>query len=434
MGECRVNRRRSGYFSAFAASDYRWLWIITALTNAGSWTFTLVTSWQVYAMTHSSSWAGAMMFATLAPNILGAPIAGVIADLSSRRYLMLVALLLQLATTLTLAGLSHFHAIGPSGLLMLSLVYGFAASALSVVLGSLLPSIVAPERLFNAYSLQAIAQRGTEFVGPAIASPLLAIFGPGAVYLFASVLSVVATVSVFYLAEKKRPASQRSAPDGRGLFAPLLDGFMYIRKAPTLGMLVSVVGWHCGLTMAYMGILSAIVKTDLNGSSGFYGTLMSTVGLGSILGTLLLAGVNQPQQRGRIYWLTAVLSGLSLGMLALSPSKVLAIVSILLVGSSQAVFMTLSLAYIQEMTTEQMRGRVTSVYLVLAAGVMSLANLGYGALSNFIDARWILIVTGLLFVAITALYTLFSDSFRSLSRSGAFSPRPSDGLHSVSTT
>ena len=414
------------FFHAFAFRDYRWLWLLTTLTNSASWTFTLVVTWQAYALTHSSSWSGAVMFATLIPNIVGAPIAGVLADVMDRRILLVAACGLEIVITVLLSVLSRFHLETPAVLVILSLLFGLASSGLSVMLSSLVPSVVPQETLFNALSLQAVAQRGTEFVGPALASPLLILFGPGMAYLLATFFYAFAGTLVFFLAN----VHIESLTDGdlrrRTIFAPFLDGFIYVRKNPTIGLMVSLVGFHCALTMAYMGMLPQFVKTSLHGSTAFYGLVVSAIGLGSIFGTLLLAGVKGVRLRGGLYWVTAVISGASLTLFALSETPVLAMLAIILVGASQAIFMTLSLGYIQHMSVKQMTGRVTSLYLVLAGGFMSLANLGYGTLSNVIAPEWIMRSTGVLFMLIVGIYGLFSAQFRTVSRFGTFLSHDND--------
>ncbi|MCY0874677.1 MAG: MFS transporter [Firmicutes bacterium] len=414
------------FFHAFSFREYRWLWVITTLTNSASWTFTLIVTWQAYALTHSSTWSGAVMFATLIPNIVGAPIAGVLADLMDRRVLMLFACVIEVAVTVVLSVLTQFHHIDPAGLLVLTLLFGFASSALSVMLSSLVPAVVPEERLFNALSLQAVAQRGTEFVGPALASPLLIIYGPGVAYLLATLFYVLSAAAVFLLSKVDVHAAPDADSTKRHVFAPLLDGFTYVRKNRTIGLLVSLVGLHCALTMAYMGMLPQYVKVTLHSSTVFYGVVVSAIGLGSILGTLLLAGVKDVGFRGMLYWITALLSGGSLVFFALSRSPSLALLAIVLVGASQAVFMTLSLGYIQQLSVKHMTGRVTSFYLVLAGGFMSLANLAYGSLSTVVAPDWIMGLTGMLFMLVVGIYGLSSAQFRTVWRSGAFIPRGGD--------
>ena len=404
----------SSVLQSFRHRNYLWLWLVVAFTNAGQWTFTMAVTWQVYGLTHSSLWSGAMMFASLAPNIVGAPIAGVLADKFERRRLIFLAILIVLGALSVLILLTMAHVITAMLMVLLTLAFGLASSSMSVLVSTVLPSLVPERDLYNAYSLQAMGQRGTEFIGPFMAAPLLAAFGADAAYILGGVLYAVAILFLFLLST---PATVvRTGTPSRSFLHSLVEGFQYIRKSPTILTLMILVGLHCSLTMAYMGMLPSFVQHELAMGSSFYGRLMSMVGLGSIIGTLLLAGVRDRRKQRHLFWWSAVLSGLSLSMLGLSPNPALAIGSILLVGSSQALFMTISIAIIQEVTDEHVRGRVTSVYYILAAGLMSVANLGFGALSTRIPAHLIMITSGILFAIVVGLYSIASGTFRRVSQ------------------
>lgn len=388
-------------FGSFRYSDYRWLWLIVAFSNAGVWSFTLTVTMQVYNITHSSFWSGALVFASMAPSIVGAPIVGVLADKLERRVLMQAAVILSLIVLSVLYSMTITHVLSPMGMIIMSLMFGLASSAISVSVNALVPTLVPRDGLYNAYSLQAVGQRGTEFVGPILAAPLYAAFGPQSVYLFCAGIYLLTLVLIFRL---KVPRVQ--LVDKEAFFQALARGFHYIRSSRSLSAMILLVGLHCALTMAFLGMLPVFVQKDLGLSthSSFYGMLMSMVGLGSIIGTLVLAAITSHKVRTVLFWVSAVVSGLSLAWLGWSSTPVLSIVAILVVGSSQAVFMTITIAIVQESIEETVRGRVTGVYLVLASGLMSLANWLYGALGVSISPRFIMLTTGLLFTIIVAAY------------------------------
>lgn len=339
------------------------------------------------------------MFASMAPNIVGAPLVGVLADKMERKKLMLLSILLGAFVLLLLASLSLVHWLSALAIVILALIFGLASSAQSVSINAILPSLVPSDSLYNAYSLQALGQRGTEFVGPVLSSPLLAAFGPKAVYGFSSVAYLLALVLVTKMAAGPNLRRQSSREP---FLAALRAGLSYIRGQRTIQSVAALVGFHCALTMAFLGMLPAFAH-EIGAPSSFYGILMSMIGFGAIGSTLCFAGIKRGSHRRTLYWFSAVLSGLSISLLGLCFSKVLAIVAILVVGSSQALFMTLSMALIQETTEEHVRGRVTSVYFVLAAGLMSIANLGYGALATWVSPHAIMLVTGLLFIVVTGI-------------------------------
>jgi len=403
-------------FYSFQYREYVWLWLIVALTNTATWSFTLGVTWQIYTLTHSSSWSGGIMFASMVPNIFGGPIVGVLADKFDRRHIMTTASGAGILVLAVLAITTMMHVLSPIGMVGLTVLFGIASSGMSVSVNAMVPSLVPKERLYNAYSLQAVGQRGTEFVGPILAAPLLAAFGPQAVYLFSGLAYAITLYVISRLAvaaSVKMIVVEKAA----GFVASLAAGFKYIRHTRGLLQIVSLVGLHCALTMSYLGVLPAFVL-HLGAQSSFYGVLMSMIGLGAIAGTLFLAGLQSQRVRFALYWISAVLSGLSLAFLGASWSDGVAIIAILIVGSSQALFMTLAIALIQEITVDRMRGRVTSVYFVLAGGFMSVANWAYGVLGTFIEPRTIMMTIGLLFTVIAGAYWIWELKSQYLSLQG----------------
>ncbi|KPV41586.1 MFS transporter [Alicyclobacillus ferrooxydans] len=391
-------------FHSFRYRDYRFLWVIVALVNTASWSFTLGVTSQVFSLTHSTFWSGAIMFASMVPNLIGAPLVGVLADKLERRQLILISIALVILTLLTLTVTSIAGVLAPSGMVVLALLFGLASSTISVAINAILPGLVPRTELYNAYSLQAVGQRGTEFIGPFAASPLLALWGPQAVYIFGAVMFVLAIWFVIALSTPKAEETLKPSSPQFGFFHSLREGFSYIRRNRQIYGIIILVGLHCSLTMAFMGMLPGFVQNQLLAPSSFYGLLMSMVGLGAIFATLWLAGVRSSQFRRMLFWASGLLSGLSLAFLGLSSTRTIAIIAILLVGASQAMFMTITGAMVQELTEERVRGRVTSVYFVLAAGLMSLANWVYGAIAKFVHPTLIMLVTGLLFVVAMAAY------------------------------
>ena len=66
-------------------------------------------------------------------------------------------------------------------------------------------------------------------------------------------------------------------------------------------------------------------------------------------------------------------------------------------GATESIFMALTSTYVQLVTPDRLRGRVTSLYILHAGGIMAFANLGYGYLADLYNAPNVLIVTGILF-------------------------------------
>ena len=88
-------------------------------------------------------------------------------------------------------------------------------------------------------------------------------------------------------------------------------------------------------------------------------------------------------------------------------------------GASQGAFMALGHAFVQGIIPDEVRGRISSVYAMHTAGVMSFLNLGYGYFADFWGAPRIFLVSGLAFVATMAVMAAVWPIIRQVYRVGA---------------
>jgi MFS family permease len=123
-------------------------------------------------------------------------------------------------------------------------------------------------------------------------------------------------------------------------------------------------------------------------------------------------------RRGSLLLLGGVASGLSTAFMAVSGVWVVALGAMLLVGASQALFMTLATTMVQEVTPDGLRGRVTGIFLMSAGGIMSFSNLANGYLSDHYGASRVLGLPGFVFVALLLLITVAQPMLRRVYRQG----------------
>jgi MFS family permease len=400
-----VRGARGGLFASLGLPDFRRLWLVVAEAGCGQWAVQLAVGWLVQSLTHSTVWVGASLFALMIPNVVAAPWSGVLADRFDRSRLLAAATALAGGASLGLAALGLLGRASVWPILVLILLLGVGGTVLSTASTALLPNVVADKDLLNASALQAIAQRGSEFVGPAVAALVLAATGSWGVF---------ALCVAFYGLGTWQSLAIRARPGGDLPRSRFLDGVRYVRANQPLGTLVTVVLAHCGLTMAYMGILPAFVQGGLSGGSGVFGTIMTAVGLGSILGALPLMTVRNLRVRGRLYLASAVGSGLAIALLGLTRAPAAAVAASLAVGACQSMFMTISFAEVQERSSDEFRGRVSAIYLLLAGGAMAIGNWVYGFLGASEAPAHILVAMGATFTVLFLAVAAGSDPLRAV--------------------
>jgi len=187
-----------------------------------------------------------------------------------------------------------------------------------------------------------------------------------------------------------------------------------MRARPLAWTAIWAVALHCSLTMAYQGMLPMFVSMDLRAGAFSYGVLLSTIGLGAVIGSLALARFSDSRYRPALFGLSLVGSGASLSIMGGAPSVGVAVVSGFFVGSTQAMFMSMTLALIQATVDDEFRGRATSFYQMITLAPMAVLGWGMGGLADVTEPRPLMVVSGLLFLVVMAAFAALSPQLRRL--------------------
>jgi MFS family permease len=322
--------------------------------------------------------------------------------------LNVVAASLSAVTTSVFGLMSWLGLVSLLPILILSLLFGVSFVFQMTLRSTLVPSLVPPEKLLNAISLFQVGTQGAQFLGPALATPLLVTHGPAAAWSLCAVLYSAAAVLSVFVGERRAP---RRLNVGRHR---LVASFRYMRARPLAWTAIWAVALHCSLTMAYQGMLPMFVSMDLRAGAFSYGVLLSTIGLGAVIGSLALARFSDSRYRPALFGLSLVGSGASLSIMGGAPSVGVAVVSGFFVGSTQAMFMSMTLALIQATVDDEFRGRATSFYQMITLAPMAVLGWGMGGLADVTEPRPLMVVSGLLFLVVMAAFAALSPQLRRL--------------------
>ena len=404
--------------SSFRFPRFRWLWFSNLAGSAGRWTLVLVLSVQLLQMTHSSFWVGLGLFLTQGPVILLAPISGALADRMDRRTLNVVSCLVSAAVTAVFALLSWAHSDLLAVWMALALIFGLSFVAQMTVRATLTPSLVPTGELLNATSLMQVSLQGAQFAGPLLATPILAAGGPALAWAFCSLLYVASGALCVTIGEVRGGGRRRDAGFG------LVVAYRYLRSRGAAWVAVWAVALHCMLTMSYQGMLPMFVAMDLHAGTSTYGALLTSIGLGAVVGSLGLAQFAGRHYRPGLFGYAILFSGVALSVLGAATSASYALILGFLVGSSQAMFMSMTLAIIQSSVDDEFRGRATSFYQMITLTPMALFGWGMGGLADVTEPRPLMVSLGISFIVAMGIYALLSSWLRGLFRPVGWLPVP----------
>lgn len=400
------------HMPAMRHPDLRRLLLGGAASGASLWALLLGNAWIVYKLSDSSLWVGVTTFASMSPSLF-APFAGVVSDRFERSMLARVSRTWSFLTTAILFLVVVTGLLSVWLVVVVALLQGIVRSLQIAADQALLANVVPPEDLGSAVALATMAQQGSRILGIILAGPLLALLGVEGAYSVAVAFALLSYLSVIRI-QTNSWGSVESLSD---LTASLHEGLRYVWRTRPVLALFFLVFFHCTLTMSFDAMLPAFAEDELHAASSGFTIIVFGIGTGAFFGTLLLV-VFGAVGRGPLFLATGIISGLSPMMLALSSNVWSAAASAMVIGASQAMYLTLSAIFLQEVVPDGMRGRVMSLFTMSGAGVMAIANLGFGAMVDSTGARVLLWGPGSLFIVIMVVSIGFGGNLRRIYRTG----------------
>ena len=390
---------RDRFLLGLKYADYRTMWIATTCSGAAAWALIVARGWLAWEITGESLWVGIITFAAMFPRVFSTPIVGYLADRLDRQTMLRWIFALNLAHNILLGFLVMNGLAGPWILTLMALVNGTLRAGQMTVAQALIPNLVPREHLLNALALNQATQQGSRLLGPLAILPLLSFFGLEAAFWFCSVFYLIGLIQVTRVTTRSTGTIDAS----RSFWSNFIAGFEYIYTRPLLLGMVLLAVAHCAFTMSYESILPAISVDKLGAGSVGVSYLMGGVGTGALISSVFLAGVRGPSVRGKIFLVFSLLSAVAPVLLAVSSMREVSILATVMIGATQAGFMTISHTVIQSLTDDSVRGRVAGVYSVHVGGSMAVTNMIGAAIADVFTAPAVMVVGGLLFLAVVVL-------------------------------
>jgi predicted MFS family arabinose efflux permease len=396
-------------FKAFQYRDFRLMWIGACTSSIGTWMQIVAQGWLIYRLSHSAFLLALDQFLGGIPIFLFSLIGGVVADRVERRRILLGSQYVQMAsagllTILVITGHVHVWHI-----LCLSFVSGFAQAFGGPAYQALIPTLVEKEDMPNAIALNSIQFNVAVMIGPALAGQALAklgeswCFGLNALSFLAPIISL-SLITARFLPQKTTES----------MFTSLKEGIKFVRSQASMEALIILAFCMTGLSMPMRTYIPVFVKDIFHRGPETYGNLLALMGVGSIFGSLSIAGMGNIKRKGRVALGALACLGLGIFGFALSRSLPLSGVMMVLAGASMmAVFANVN-SLVQLITTNEMRGRVMSVYNFAFRGGMPMGNLLSGWLVPMFTAPVVLRVNGMLLVLLALYFLLVQRRVASL--------------------
>jgi len=378
-------------FRAFESRDFRLVWAGACTSSIGTWMQKLAQSWLVLQLSGSAFLLGLDAFLGEIPILLFSLAGGVVADRVDRRKLLIGSQIVQMSCAFLLAGMFALGVVQVWHILTLSFVVGMAQAFGGPAYQALIPSLVRPDELSAAIAWNAIQFNLARVVGPVLGG--LALTQLGASWCFGlNGLSYFGPI-VALLALDARRIPERT---GETMLDSMKQGIRFIRTQPAMLSLIVLAFVMTVLAIPMIVFLPVFARDVFHQGPSTYTLLLSVSGAGSVSGALLVASLAHRKRQGAGALVTLVALGVFMAGFSLSRNLALSCVLLFLAGASLvATFATIT-SLVQAIATDQMRGRVMSVYNVFFRGGMPIGSLATGTLTPIFGAPMVLAANGVL--------------------------------------
>ena len=398
--------------AALTYRDFRVLWFGAFTSTIGTWMQKVAQNWLVLTITGPASafFLGLDSFLGELPILLFTLIGGVVADRHDRRRLLLASQYVQMTAAFTLAALVYFNVVHIWHVLALSVMTGLAQAFGGPAYQSLLPSLVEKEHVPNAIAFNSIQFQLSRVIGSLFAGATFAAFGMVVCFGLNGISFLAVIVAILSLHIRHVPPLS-SAP----MHHQLQSGFAFVRANHGLiGLAV------LGFATTFLGnplltFLPVFTHDVFGGGVKEYTYLLASAGGGAVIGALVVAWHGKFRHMGRTLLMVQFMFGLLIVTFALLRVFWVNAIVLFAAGACMVMVSAMLSSLVQLNATNEMRGRVMSIYMVSFRGGMPLGSLAGGWMATATNTSSVLIVNGVLLTAVAAWFLLKSHGVRELS-------------------
>ena len=377
---------RSRSFGIFAAGNL--------VSQTGEWMTLVALNWAVLEFTGSALYLGLINACRMLPAFLLSVPAGVLADRTDRRKLLI---LLQAGIMPSTFCVGYLLA-ADSPFWLLAIVVTLRSALMAVVIpvrNSLIPNLVPEGQVASAVAVDSGVRNLSRIAGPAIAGALLAVTDVADVFWISGGSIVAVLISLFVV----RPESSRDAVSN-SVRADIREAAVYVKESPSVQSLLILAVVPMVFAFPYTAMMPLFVEDLLQLGPEGVGILLSVAAAGALVGSVWLSLRRRTEGAGRWLVCSTIGFGLFLLLFMIAETLVTAAVMIFLVGLASSTYRTMSRVTLQTRVPDRLRGRIMSIAL-MDRGLMPLGAILIGAVAEWAGALWAGVTMGGGCIAVT---------------------------------
>ena len=354
------------------------------LSLIGTWVQNIAQSWLVYRLTGSAVMLGLVGFAGQIPYLVLSPIAGAITDRTNRRWMITATQILSTIQAVLLAVLTLTGAVKPWHIFCLALGLGIVGVFDLTGRQTFIVEMVGKEDMMNAIALNSSVYNSGRVIGPAIAGVLVALIGEGWCFMVNAASFVGVIIGLLMM---RLPPTVRK-PEALSRLQHFREGWIYVRNHAPSRSLLLLLGISSVTNYPFLVLMPIFADRVLGGGPKTLGLLMSSTGVGAIIGALYMASRSGVRGLSRQITASTIVYSLALLLFAFSRSIHLSMLALAVTGAGLLLSVAGTNTTLQTIVPDQLRGRIVGFYGMMFMGMAPVGSLLAGWLANAIGAPY----------------------------------------------
>ncbi len=361
----------------------------------------VIVSWQIYEITHDKLALGLIGLSEAIPFIIISFFSGHIADIVSRKLIIMVSVSLLIVSTSALLyfSLDTSTVIDTYGTLPIYLVFcfiGIVRGFISAAFPAFMSQIVPREHYANSATWNSSVWHVGAVVGPAVAGIICAI-NFSVAYTVNIVFIVVAIFSFIFIASKPIPQKVKKETLQQSLAGGIKFVFsnQIVLGALSLDLFAVLFGGAVAMLPAFAGEILFVGPMEL-------GFLRASPAVGAIFTAIILAYKPITKNAGRNLFLNIALFGFATILFAVSTNYYLSLFFLFLSGAFDNVSVVIRHTILQLSTPDEMRGRVSAVNSIFIGSSNEIGGFESGLAANALGLVRSVIFGGVMTILIVA--------------------------------
>lgn len=361
--------------------DFRRFWTGNFLSNVGTWMQNVAQGWLVLQLTNSSFWLGFVGFAASFPFLVVTMFGGVIADRVNRRRLLMMTQSAMMVLAFAMSYLTWKHIVTIGWLSALACMNGIAMALNAPSYQAMVPQLVPREDLPNAIALNSAQFNMSRVLGPTLGGYAMAAFGIAGNF-FLNGLSFLAVL--FAIAKIRYPLPQPRRVES--VWSSLREGFRYVNREKEMRAVVLLITLGSFFLLPFLTFIPYFAKNAAHADARGLGLLMACSGLGAFISAGCVAYLGKIRWRGRVIVISGLIGMAAVITICYSHSFALFAAMQFIEGASLVLMVSTVNITVQQLSSDEMRGRAVSLYATAFLGLPPLGSLLAGELSRHMPA------------------------------------------------